>query len=73
MIANQSIATGSGGDNDVPTGRADRLMMTDQPESPGEYLQIHAELRGAEVLITSSNQIAVRKEVMSSSDEGLSD
>jgi len=47
--------------------------MTDQPGSPDEDLEIHAELRGAKVLIISSNQIAVRKEVVSSSDEGLSD
>jgi hypothetical protein len=34
---------------------------------------MNGETTGAKVLITSSNQIAVRKEVVRYSDEGLSD
>ena len=73
MITSQSNATGSGGDIDLPTGRADSLRMNYQPRSPDEDLQIHAEPRGAKVLITSSNQIAVRKGVVNYRKEGLSD
>ena len=66
MIKNQSIATGPGGENDLPTGGAEALRKDQSTVLPHDR-----QTTGAKVLITSSDQIAVRKEVVSYRDEGL--